>query len=90
MAAPALTSLPLACILALAIVAAGAARTGPDSFATQLICPGGDSWSDPLCKDVCGASGFSGYRFRVPNADAGDLSQCCCCHKGEGHGCLAA
>ncbi|KAL6634761.1 hypothetical protein ACP70R_027432 [Stipagrostis hirtigluma subsp. patula] len=86
MAAPALNSLAVAFLLALAVVAAGAARTtttapAPDSDDTpqDRPCHSHNGWSDHLCKDVCGASGFAAYEYTVPNAAVGGLARCCCC-----------
>ncbi|CAL4886646.1 unnamed protein product [Urochloa decumbens] len=84
--ASALNSVAVACLLALIVIAAGAARTEPDAKAettVRLLCHSHNGWSDQLCRDVCQANGFSGYDFALASAATGNLARCCCCPKGK-------
>nr|TKW40390.1 hypothetical protein SEVIR_1G243200v2 [Setaria viridis] len=93
MAASALNPFVAACLVAL-VVAAGAARIVPDTAMmdpdtlTTRPCHSNNGWSGHLCKDVCGASGFSRYDFTLANTATGSQSTCCCCPKGYKNACL--
>ncbi|TVU29188.1 hypothetical protein EJB05_20745, partial [Eragrostis curvula] len=91
MAGAALNSFAVACLLALVVVA-GAARTDPADPGMHATrpCHSNNGWSNHLCKDVCKASGFVAYDFRLPIATTGDEARCCCCPQNDMDACLEA